>query len=279
MAIYRTVCLTFWTDPKVADDFTPEDRYFYLYLFTNPHTNLCGCYEMSIRQIATETGYSKETIERLLDRFSMIHQVAHYSKETKEILLVNWHKYNWTASEKFRKPLADQISKVKDPSFKKYLRDLFDGKETRYGIDTTCIDTNCSDTSVSVSVTDTVSDTVSEEDIDTLNNLIAEHDFSEKLQQSIRDWMKYKEEKGKRYQDTAFKKFLNMIEKRLKTIPEDQIINLIDRCMSNNYEGLVWELIEKPRGKPSTWSHLESDRRKKEREDFLDDFQKHIVGG
>ena len=46
MAIYRNVSMSFWTDSKVADDFTAEDRYFYLYLFTNPHTNLCGCYEI-----------------------------------------------------------------------------------------------------------------------------------------------------------------------------------------------------------------------------------------
>ena len=49
MAIYRNVQTSFWTDVKIADDFNPEDRYFYLYLFTNPHTNLCGCYEVSVR--------------------------------------------------------------------------------------------------------------------------------------------------------------------------------------------------------------------------------------
>lgn len=31
--------------------------------------------------------------------------------------------------------------------------------------------------------------------------------------------------------------------------------------------------------KPSTWNNLESEERKKQRDDFLDEFQKHIVGG
>ena len=31
MAIYRNVSLSFWEDIKIVDDFTPEDRYFYLY--------------------------------------------------------------------------------------------------------------------------------------------------------------------------------------------------------------------------------------------------------
>ena len=65
MAIYRNVMMNFWTDAKVADDFTPEDRYFYLYLFTNPHTNLCGCYEVSLKCMSYEMGYNKETIEKL----------------------------------------------------------------------------------------------------------------------------------------------------------------------------------------------------------------------
>ena len=156
MAIYRTISLTFWTDPKIADDFTPEDRYFYLYLFTNPHTNLAGCYEISLRQMVNETGYSKDTIERLLDRFNTVHKVISYSKDTKEILLFNWHKYNWTKSEKFRKPLLNEIQNIKDNGFKEYLIKIFNGEDVGYRIDTICINTNCSDTSVSVTDTDTV---------------------------------------------------------------------------------------------------------------------------
>ena len=68
MASYRNISMDFWTDSKVVDDFTPEDRYIYLYCMTNPHTNLCGCYEVSIKQIANETGYNNDTVERLLKR-------------------------------------------------------------------------------------------------------------------------------------------------------------------------------------------------------------------
>ena len=64
MASYRNISMDFWTDSKVVDDFTPEDRYIYLYCMTNPHTNLCGCYEVSIKQIANETGYNNDSVER-----------------------------------------------------------------------------------------------------------------------------------------------------------------------------------------------------------------------
>ena len=146
MALYRTISLSFWTDTKIADEFTPEDRYFYLYLFTNPHTNLAGCYEVGISQMANETGYNKDSIERFLKRFSEVHKVAFYCGETKEVLLVNWHKYNWTSSEKYRKPLEKEILAVKHKEFKEYLTRLFNGEIInfplyRYGIDTYCTDT------------------------------------------------------------------------------------------------------------------------------------------
>ena len=166
MAIYRTVSMSFWTDAKVIDDFTPEDRYFYLYLFTNPHTNLCGCYEISLGQISSEIGYNRDSVIRLLERFENVHDVIRYSPETKEILLLNWHKYNWTKSDRFRKPLLREIGEVKHDGFRDFLTRLSNGEKVVYGIDTKCINTNCSDTSVTVTdtvtATDTVTDTVSD---------------------------------------------------------------------------------------------------------------------
>lgn len=125
MATYRNVRLSFWTDPKVIDDFTPEDKYFYLYLMTNPKTNLCGCYEISTRQMAYNTGYSKETVERLLQRFEEFHKVIKYGKSTKEVFIINWHKYNWTNSEKFKRALESEIKNIKNKGFKKELTEFF----------------------------------------------------------------------------------------------------------------------------------------------------------
>ena len=151
MAVYRNILMSFWTDSKVVDDFTPEDKYFYLYLLTNPHTNLCGCYEVSLKQMARETGYNEDTIKRLIERFITVHNTIRYSSSTKEILLLNWHRYNWTTSPKLDKPLLGAIQKVKNSDFKNYLGELYNDRDTvsipyEYDIDTT----------VTVSVTDTV---------------------------------------------------------------------------------------------------------------------------
>ncbi len=154
MAIYRNIQMSFWTDSKVVDDFTPEDRYFYLYLMTNPHTNLAGCYEISLKQASDETGYTKDVIMNLLERFENVHNVIRYSKETKEVLLLNWSKFNWTRSKDFQKPLNKEIEAVKNAEFKRFLQDSIDGvgtvpRPSSDGVGTT-------DT---VTVTDTVADT------------------------------------------------------------------------------------------------------------------------
>ena len=98
MAIYRNVQLAFWTDSKVEDDFTPEDKYFYMYILTNPQTNICGCYEVNFSQMARHTGYSKDTIVRLLERFDKVHNVIKYDSNTKEILILRWYNHFLTVS-------------------------------------------------------------------------------------------------------------------------------------------------------------------------------------
>lgn len=123
MAIYRNIQLSFWTDNKVEDDFTPEDKYFYLYLMTNPQTNICGCYEVSYSQLTNQTGYNKDTILRLLDRFENVHEVIKYSKTNKEILLLNWYKYNWSKSEKVLKGVLTVAQHIKTKEFQEYVFD------------------------------------------------------------------------------------------------------------------------------------------------------------
>ena len=130
MASYRNISMDFWTDSKVVDDFTPEDRYIYLYCMTNPHTNLCGCYEVSIKQIANETGYNNDTVERLLKRLDSAHNVIRYSAQTKELLILNWCRYNWSTSEKLNKPLLGEIRKVKNDRFREYLAARYNERST-----------------------------------------------------------------------------------------------------------------------------------------------------
>jgi len=190
MAIYRNVIMSFWTDSKIVDDFTPEDKFFYLYLITNPHTNLCGCYEVSLKNMSNETGYNEDTIKRLIKRFSEVHNTIRYSSNTKEVLLLNWYRYNWTSSPKLDKPLLDAIQKIKNSDFRNYLGDLYNNRNTvsipyQYDIDTT----------VTVSVTDTVTDTEKpkkevKHKYGEYNNVLLTDDELQKLKTEYSDYQK-----------------------------------------------------------------------------------------
>ena len=137
------------------DDFTPEDRYFYLYLLTNPHTNLCGCYEVSVKQMSDELGYSKETVEKLMNRFENIHKQIIYDVQTKEMLIFNWNKYNWSKSPQFHKALNAEMGKIKSDKFREYLI-------SRMNDDTVCIPYPYPmDTTVTVSATVSDNNTIS----------------------------------------------------------------------------------------------------------------------
>lgn len=124
MSIYRTVQLTFWTDRKIEDEFTAQDKYFYLFLLTNPYTNLCGCYEIGMKQMMHYTGYNENEISNLMSRMSNLYRVCKYSEDTKEVLLLNWHKYNWTKSEKVLVGAYKQAKAIKNKGFQRYVMQL-----------------------------------------------------------------------------------------------------------------------------------------------------------
>lgn len=142
MALFRNVNTTFWTDTKIVDDYTPEDRYFMLYALTNQYTNIIGCYEISIKQMSRDLGYLPDVIESLLKRFSSVHKTIFYNFETKELLVRNWSKYNWSNSPKLDTALLKALEKVKCDEFYDELVDVYNSRETveekipyRYGIE------------------------------------------------------------------------------------------------------------------------------------------------
>lgn len=163
MAIFRNVNMSFWTDTKVVDNFTPEDKYFMLYCLTNNYTNIIGCYEISIKQMSNDLGYSKDTIEALLKRFNDVHKVISYDFSTKELYVKNWSKYNWSSSPKLDPSLLSAIEKVKSEKFKFELIELYNSRDTvsipyEYPIDTTITNT----ISISNSNTNTISNSIEE---------------------------------------------------------------------------------------------------------------------
>ena len=122
--IRRMVSIDFWTDDKVVDKFTPEDKYFMLYLLTNPHTTQLGIYKLNVRYAAFETGYSEDTIKSLIDRFEKHLRIIYYSERTGEIAIKNYLIYSII---KGGKPVADLLWKeINDVKNKKLVTMVFE---------------------------------------------------------------------------------------------------------------------------------------------------------
>jgi hypothetical protein len=111
MAKFRQVHVDYWQDGFVLD-LTPEEKYFFLYLMTNSKTSQCGIYELPKRIIETETGYNRETVDKLLGRFIEYGKIQ-YNDETKEIFIVNWIKHNKINSPKVKGCITKELQAVK----------------------------------------------------------------------------------------------------------------------------------------------------------------------
>ncbi|MCJ8171244.1 DnaD domain protein [Clostridium botulinum] len=119
MAKYRQLYTEFWKDGFVVE-LEPEEKYFYLYLLTNANTSQCGIYELPKKIIENETGYNKETVDNLIKKFEEYKKII-YSEETKEIIILNWFKYNEPNNINAIKCVNKELKKIKNRNFVKEL--------------------------------------------------------------------------------------------------------------------------------------------------------------
>jgi hypothetical protein len=69
MAKKRQINTKFWDDQYISE-LDPIEKLLFLYLLTNPLTEMCGIYEIQVRRIALDTGIDKDMIPKIFTRFS-----------------------------------------------------------------------------------------------------------------------------------------------------------------------------------------------------------------
>ena len=131
--VKRVVSTGFWNDDKVLNLFSPEDRYFMLYILTNPHTTQLGVYHLPIKKAALELGYSVEAVTVLLERFDKKYNLLRYNPETSEVAIKNFLVHSIM---KGGKPVLDCLEKelndVKDLSLVSYVFNHIDTIDPKY---------------------------------------------------------------------------------------------------------------------------------------------------
>lgn len=123
MAI-RNVDTKLWEDTKIADTFTKDDKYFWLFLLTTRYGNLAGCFEMSLKQMQIDLSFeSVNDIKKLLKRFEEIHKMIWYDYDTSELLILNWFEYNNNKSPHYMRRVTKDFYNIKSKKFKEYIGD------------------------------------------------------------------------------------------------------------------------------------------------------------
>lgn len=129
----RNINTSLWTDDKVANDFTAEEKFFWLYLLTNDNTNNLGAYKLGIKETAFYMGLSESTIRNLIIRFEKEHEMIVFDYNSHEVYIKNWGKYNWTSSKTIRTSLIRQASDLRSKKIKKEvmksISDFYDMEE------------------------------------------------------------------------------------------------------------------------------------------------------
>lgn len=119
--IKRIVDTGFWCDEKVMN-FSPEDKYFLLFLLTNEYTTQLGIYYLPIKKAAFDLGYSEDSVMTLLDRFERKYGIIKFSQKTNEVAIKNYLVYSVISGGK---PVYDCLIKeresVKDKSLLGYI--------------------------------------------------------------------------------------------------------------------------------------------------------------
>lgn len=202
MAAFRKISVTFWSDSFVGE-LTPEQKYFYLYLMTNDKTTQCGIYETSIRKICFDTGYNSETVHKLLDFFEQKNKIR-FSKETNEIALLNWVKFNDSNSPKVLACVEKELKQVKNRVLIQYL----------YSMDT-----------------HPQEEEEKEEE--------QEEEYQEETVLTFRDelfnrWFTYKKEKKSKYTPTGIKQLYRTWENK----SDQELEEAINNSIANNYQGI-----------------------------------------
>jgi hypothetical protein len=90
--MYRPIDIEFWQDDFILE-LTPEHKLTYLFLLTNRRTTQCGIYNIGLTIAQLELQFSEEKIIEHLKFFQEKGKIL-YNNETKEVMILNWHKYN-----------------------------------------------------------------------------------------------------------------------------------------------------------------------------------------
>lgn len=97
----------------------------------------------------------------------------------------------------------------------------------------------------------------------------------ELIRKKVENWINYKCEREEFYEEIAFKTLLEQIEKYCERSGEEEVMNLIDECISSNYKNIYFDRLKsiiQPTAFKSVEKEVATEEDQKELKDLLKDF-------
>lgn len=109
MATQRYISTSFWDDEWIQT-LDPSEKLLYLYLMTNPLTNIAGVYKITDRRIGFDTGFNLDTIRHIFGKFE---KAGKAYRKGEYVILPNWPKHQmWEKSKKIELGIAQILKEL-----------------------------------------------------------------------------------------------------------------------------------------------------------------------
>lgn len=93
---------------------SPDARYFYLFLMTNPLCTECGIYQITLKKICNYTGYNEDSVKALIRVFEVENSRIVYDTSTEEMCLLKKPNYIENTGKPVLDCLKSEFSSVKN---------------------------------------------------------------------------------------------------------------------------------------------------------------------
>lgn len=182
------------------------------------------------RAIMDAAGWKAENPE---DFYKSLLDIRLIEKSKDGVFIRNWERYAST--------LMDKMEGQKKKTNERVKRYREKAQKAKYNSDSGHCNVTCN-------VTETIQNNTKPKptkpsNINTPEDALTS--FNGILRKKLSEWLQYKSERREPYKPTGLKSFITGVQNKRKDYTDQQICNLIDECMANNWKGIIWDKLKK----------------------------------
>ena len=94
-------------------------------------------------------------------------------------------------------------------------------------------------------------------DIHTAFGMVDEKNYPPDLDNAVKGWLTYKQQRKEGYVEEGLKSLLTQITNNAKKSGSEVVVDLIRECMGNGYKGIIWDKLQEQKN-TGTWNNKQN---------------------